>query len=145
MLLADVVTASAEVGATRVRSAKSATVAALLRTATPAEIAPVTAWLSGGLRQGRLGAGWRTLSGVDAPPAADPTLTVTAVEEALDALAAVGGAGSTARRAALLGALFGAATAAEQSLLLRLLGGELRHGALEGVVLDAVAAAAAVA
>ncbi len=67
---------------------------------------------------------------------------MTAVEAALDELAAVAGSGSTARRAGLLADLFGAATADEQSFLLRLLGGELRHGALEGVVLDAVAAAA---
>ncbi|KQS73251.1 ATP-dependent DNA ligase [Modestobacter sp. Leaf380] len=142
MLLADVVTASTQVGATRARTAKSSTVAALLQTASPDEVGPVTAWLSGAPRQGRLGAGWRTLSAVDAPPAAAPALTVTDVEQALDALAGVSGTGSTARRAALLGELLGAATADEQSFLLRLLGGELRHGALEGVVLDAVAAAA---
>ncbi len=142
MLLADVVTTSAAVGATRARTAKSAAVADLLRTADPDEVGPVTAWLSGAPRQGRLGAGWRTLSGVDAPPAAAPTLGVGEVETALDELAAVGGAGSTARRAQLLADLFGRATADEQSFLLRLLGGELRHGALEGVVLDAVAAAA---
>ncbi|MCO7219079.1 ATP-dependent DNA ligase [Klenkia sp. PcliD-1-E] len=142
MLLADVVTTSAAVGATRARTAKRDAVADLLRSAAPDEVGPVTAWLSGAPRQGKLGAGWRTLSGVDAPPAAEPTLTVGAVEAALDELAAVTGAGSTARRAQLLGELFGAATAEEQSFLLRLLGGELRHGALEGVVLDAVAAAA---
>ncbi|SCX52725.1 DNA ligase-1 [Klenkia marina] len=142
MLLADVVSTSAAVGATRARTAKSAAVAQLLRAAAPDEVGPVTAWLSGAPRQGKLGAGWRTLSGVDAPPAAEPTLAVVAVETALDELAAVSGAGSTARRGGLLADLFGAATADEQSFLLRLLGGELRHGALEGVVLDAVAAAA---
>ncbi|SDO22659.1 DNA ligase-1 [Klenkia soli] len=142
MLLADVVTTSAAVGATRARTAKSAAVAALLRAAGSDEIGPVTAWLSGAPRQGKLGAGWRTLSGVQAPPADEPTLTVTAVESALDELAGVAGAGSTARRAELLGGLLGDATADEQSFLLRLLAGELRHGALEGVVLDAVAAAA---
>ena len=142
MLLADVVTASTEVGATRARSAKSATVAALLRGAAPDEVGPVAAWLSGAPRQGKLGAGWRTLAGVDAPAVEAPALTVTGVEAVLDQLATVSGAGSTARRGHLLADLFGAATAEEQSFLLRLLGGELRHGALEGVVLDAVAAAA---
>jgi DNA ligase-1 len=142
VLLADVVTTSAAVGATRARTAKSAAVAELLRTAGPDEVGPVTAWLSGSTRQGKLGAGWRTLSGVDASPAAEPSLAVAEVEAAIDELAGVGGTGSTARRAQLLGDLFGRATADEQSFLLRLLGGELRHGALEGVVLDAVAAAA---
>jgi DNA ligase-1 len=142
VLLADVVTTSAAVGATRARTAKRDAVAALLRAADPDEVGPVTAWLSGAPRQGKLGAGWRTLAGVDVAPAGTPTLTVAAVETALDELASVAGAGSTARRAGLLAGLFGAATADEQSFLLRLLGGELRHGALEGVVLDAVAAAA---
>ncbi len=142
MLLADVVTTSAAVGATRARTAKSAAVAALLRTAGPDEVGPVTAWLSGSPRQGKLGAGWRTLSGVDAAPAPEASLAVTTVEQALEDLAGVSGTGSAARRVTLLGELLGAATADEQSFLLRLLGGELRHGALEGVVLDAVAAAA---
>lgn len=142
MLLADVVTTSAAVGATRARTAKRDAVAVLLRAAAPDEVGPVTAWLSGAPRQGKLGAGWRTLSGVDAAPAAEPTLAVVAVEAALDELAAVAGSGSTARRAQLLADMFAAATADEQFFLLRLLGGELRHGALEGVVLDAVAAAA---
>jgi len=142
VLLADVVTASAAVGATRARTAKSAAVAALLRAAGPDEVGPVTAWLSGAPRQGKLGAGWRTLAGVDAPPAVEPSLTVAGVEAALDELAGVSGAGSTGRRVQLLADLVGAATADEQSFLLRLLGGELRHGALEGVVLDAVALAA---
>ena len=142
MLLADVVTTSAAVGATRARTAMSAAVAELLRAAGPDEVGPVTAWLSGAPRQGKLGAGWRTLSGVEGAPAAGPTLAVAEVEAALDGLAAVGGSGSAARRAQLLADLFARATAEEQSFLLRLLGGELRHGALEGVVLDAVAAAA---
>ena len=78
------------------------------------------------------------------PPAAAPSLEVTDVEARLDALAATSGAGSTARRAAQLDALFGAATADEQRFLQRLFTGELRQGALEGVMLEAVAAAAEV-
>jgi DNA ligase-1 len=144
VLFADVVACSAAVGATRARTAKAAALAALLRAAAPEEVEPAAAWLTGEPRQGRLGAGWRTLSGVDVPPAAAPSLTVAAVEERLDALAATSGAGSTARRAAQLAALFGAATADEQRFLRRLLTGELRQGALEGVMLEAVAAAAEV-
>ena len=63
MLFTEVVAASAAVGATRARTAKAATLAALLRAATPAEVEPVTAWLAGEARQGRIGTGWRTLSG----------------------------------------------------------------------------------
>jgi len=144
MLFTEVVAASAAVGATRARTAKAATLAALLRAATPAEVEPATAWLAGEARQGRIGTGWRTLSGIDAPPAAEPTLTVEAVDTTLDSLAATAGAGSTKRRAELLHGLFAAATREEQRFLSTLLGGELRHGALEGVMLEAVATAAEV-
>jgi DNA ligase-1 len=144
MLLADVVATSAAVGATRSRTAKTAALAELLRAAAPDEVEPVTAWLAGETRQGRLGAGWRTLGALDTSPAAEPSLQVTAVDEALDELAGTSGAGSTARRSALLGTLFGAATRDEQRFLSRLIGGELRQGALEGVMLEAVAAASEV-
>ncbi|WP_232665775.1 ATP-dependent DNA ligase [Pseudonocardia sp. TRM90224] len=144
MLLSDVVAASAAVGATRSRKSKIATLAGLLRAAAPDEVPVATAWLSGELRQGRVGTGWRTLSGLASNPAAEPSLQVTAVDATFGELAGTAGTGSVARRAALLGELFGAATAEEQQFLVRLLGGELRHGALEGVMLDAVAAAAEV-
>ncbi len=144
MLLSEVVAVSAAVGATRSRTAKAAAIAGLLRWAGRDEVAPATAWLSGELRQGRLGTGWRTLSGLDAGPAPEPSLAVARVDALLDALAGVSGTGSVQRRAALLGELFGAATAGEQRFLRSLLGGELRQGALEGVMLEAVAAAAQV-
>ncbi|MDT7581478.1 MAG: ligase 1 [Pseudonocardiales bacterium] len=142
MLFTEVVACSAAVGATRARTAKAAALAGLLRAAGPEEIEPAAAWLTGEPRQGRLGAGWRTLAGLDIPPAAEPTLQVEDVEAGLDALAATSGPGSTARRGAQLDALFRAATADEQRFLQRLLTGELRQGALEGVMLEAVAAAA---
>ena len=77
-------------------------------------------------------------------PAREPSLTVAAVDQALTDLAGTSGAGSAARRDGLLSALLTAATAEEQQFLVRLLSGELRQGALEGVVLDAVATAAEV-
>ncbi|GAA4560154.1 ATP-dependent DNA ligase [Pseudonocardia xishanensis] len=144
MLLNEVVEASAAVGATRSRKAKSAALAALLRRADALEVGPATAWLSGEPRQGRIGVGWRTLSGALPEPAAGPSLSVSQVDSLLTALARTSGAGSTRRRAELLGSLFGAATEPEQRFLARLLGGELRQGALEGVMLEAVAEAAAV-
>jgi DNA ligase-1 len=142
VLLADVVAASAAVTATRARTAKAAAIADLLRRADDGEVRAVTAWLSGEPLQSRLGVGWRTLSRLAHDPAAEASLTVAGVDEALDALAAATGPGSTARREAALGALFAAATTDEQRFLVRLLTGELRQGALEGVVLEAVAAAA---
>ncbi len=142
MLLADVVAASARVAATRSRTAKAAAIAELLRRADVAEVEPVTAWLSGDTGQGRLGVGWRTLASRTGPVADQPSLTVAAVVTALAELATTSGAGSTARRDAVLTALLSAATAEEKRFLGSLLTGELRQGALEGVVLDAVAAAA---
>ncbi|HEV7186926.1 MAG TPA: ATP-dependent DNA ligase, partial [Blastococcus sp.] len=142
MLLADVVATSAAVAATRSRTAKATAIADLLRRASVDEVEPVTAWLAGEPRQGRTGVGWRTLSKLAHDPAAESGLTVAAVDEALSALAATSGAGSAARRDDLLAGLMASATAEEQRFLVRLLTGELRQGALEGVVLDAVAAAA---
>jgi DNA ligase-1 len=142
VLLADVVAASTAVAGTRSRTAKAAAIAQLLRRAAADEVEPVTSWLAGEVRQGRLGVGWRTLSGRDGAAAESSSLTVAAVDEALSALAGTSGPGSAARREAVLGALFASATADEQQFLVRLLTGDLRQGALEGVVLDAVAAAA---
>ena len=144
MLLADVVAASAAVAATRSRTAKAARIADVLRAADPAEVEAVTAWLSGETRQGRLGVGWRTLAKLSGDPAAAPSLTVASVDDVLTELAGIGGSGSAARRDGLVSSLMAAAAADEQRFLVRLLTGELRQGALEGVVLDAVAAAAGV-
>lgn len=135
------VTASASVRATRSRKAKIAALAELFAAATPAELATVVAWLSGELTQGRIGAGWRTVTGLDTPPAATPSLTVDAVNAVFDQLTGLSGEGSTLRRRELLTALFTAATAEEQSFLIRLLTGELRQGALAAVVVEALAAA----
>ncbi|MGJ7442578.1 ATP-dependent DNA ligase [Aquipuribacter sp. MA13-6] len=142
MLLAEVVTTSAAVGATRSRTAKAAALADVLRRAEPAEVEPLTAWLSGETLQGRVGVGWRTLSAATVDAAPEATLTVPAVDATLDELARTTGPGSTSRRDEILTGLLGAATAAEQTFLVRLLTGELRQGALEGLMLDAVAKAA---
>ncbi|MFF7938828.1 ATP-dependent DNA ligase [Nocardia gamkensis] len=144
MLFSDVVLASETVRATRSRKTKIATLAGLLTSAAADELTPVVAWASGELPQGRIGTGWRTLTTLDSPPAPVATLTVAAVHAALSELAGTSGAGSAARRKELLGALWSAATADEQSFLLRLLTGELRQGALTAVVAEAVAVAAGV-
>jgi DNA ligase 1 len=145
-LLGEVVAASGEVAATRSRKAKTATLAALLARLEPAEVRPATAWLAGEMLQGRTGIGWRTLQSVSPRPAETSSLTVGDVDAALDRLAALAGSGTGvgARRAEELGALLGAATGDEGRFLVRLLGGELRQGALEGIMVEAVAAAAEV-
>ncbi len=143
--LVDVVTTSAAVGATRSRTAKAQAIADLLRRATAEEVRPVTAWLAGETLQGRIGIGRRRLSANRTQPADRPGLSVPDVDAVLTELAATTGAGSEGRRDLLLGGLLGAATDQEQAFLVRLLTGELRQGALEGVMLDAVAAAADIA
>ena len=143
MLIADVAAASTEVGATSSRLAKIARIASLLAAAAPGEIAIVVSWLSGELPQRQIGVGWAALRSLP-PPAVEPSLTVEGVDGAFTAIGAVAGKGSQARRTALLAELFGAATAEEQTFLRRLLGGELRQGALLGVMADSVAKAAGV-
>ena len=146
MLFADVVRASAAVAATRSRLAKVDTLAAILRAAAnpanPDRVRVVAAFLVGVPLQGRFGTGWRTLVQVDAPPADVPLLTVAEVDGTLESLAGTSGTGSRGRRADLLAALLRSSTADEQDFLIRLLTGELRQGALEGVMLDAIAKAA---
>lgn len=144
MLLTEVVTASAELAATRSRKAKIATLAAVLRAAGELELPAVIAFLTGQLPQGRIGTGWRTLAAVDAAPAAEPSLTVSEVDTAFDTVGAVSGSGSVKLRAETLRALLVKMTKEEQEFLFRLISGELRQGALEGIMVDAVASAAAV-
>ena len=103
------------------------------------------AFLTGLTRQGRIGVGGATIRAAhDVPPASEAVLTLGDVDAAFAALAAISGAGSTRARQERLRQLFERATADEQAFLVRLLFGELRQGAVEGVLLDAVARAAAV-
>jgi DNA ligase-1 len=141
---AAVVDASAAATATTKRTAKVAALVALLRQLEPGEVAPVVGFLTGTPRQGRIGVGWATLSALDVATAAESTLTVGQIDDALTELASTSGAGSTSARASLLQRVFGRATDTEASFLYRLLVGELRQGALEGVMTDAVAKAAGV-
>ncbi|PZS35601.1 MAG: ATP-dependent DNA ligase [Pseudonocardiales bacterium] len=140
MLLAELATASADVSATSARLAKTERLAALLRLAGPDEIPIVVSWLAGELPQRQIGVGWAALRNAPAP-ADTATLIVCEVDAAFTAIGATSGAGSQGRRADLVARLFGAATANEQLFLRRLLGGDLRQGALLGVMTDAVARA----
>jgi len=141
-LLAEVVRASAAVAATSSRLAKIRLIAECLRALAPAEIEIALPWLSGDIRQGKLTLGYATLQAVMGQAAASASLTVADVDAAFQNLKTVKGKGSSAARQAQLGDLFGKATVAEQDFLLRLVVGELRQGALEGVMLEAVASAA---
>ena len=145
MRLAEVVSASAAVGATAARLEKIGHLSALLQRVPAGEIAIVIPFLSGEARQGRIGIGYTLLSTLrDVPPADAPSLELADVDATFDRIASIAGAGSSASRAQLLRQLLECATAAEQDFLIRLLFGELRQGALEGVLTDAVARAAGI-
>jgi ATP-dependent DNA ligase I len=143
-LLADVVTASEEVTSTSSRSRKVAILADLLRRLDPAEVPIAVGFLSGVPRQGRVGVGYSTIHGIEEQPAAEPSITVTDLDGAITAVQSSTGPGSAGKRKELLGALLGRATAAEGDFVKRLFTGELRQGALAGVMADAVAKAAGV-
>ncbi len=135
--------ASAAVAATSSRSAKVARLAEVLRSAAADEVAVAVQYLAGELRQRRTGVGHRSLTGLP-DTAREPSLELLEVDAVFQELSEVAGAGSAARRKALLHSMFGRATAPEQRLLAGLVGGELRQGAQVGLVTDAVAVAAGV-
>ncbi|MGV9711574.1 ATP-dependent DNA ligase [Gordonia sp. NPDC003424] len=143
MRLSRVVETSAAVAATRSRTSKTVELGALLSESGPDEIPVIVAWLTGVTRQGRIGVGWRSLMSLTVAPAAEPALTVAEVNGLFDRLVTARGAGSVAVRSGILDELFGAATQSEQDFLRRLLTGELRQGALSGVMVDAIARASA--
>ena len=145
MLLAELVAASQAVAATRSRTAKVAALADCLRRLQAEERRTGISWLSGALPEGRIGIGYATVRSTEAPAAADASLTIAQVAAHIAELARTGGPGSGTRRADILARLLARATAAEQQFVRRLLVGELRQGALEGIMADALAAAAGVA
>ena len=145
VLLADLVHTAGAVAATSSRTAKRDAVAQFLRALGPTEIAAAVGFLMADPAQGRVGVGWAAVSGMaTVAPAGTPTLTILDIDRLLEELAVTSGTGSNAARSALLLDVFRRATADEADFLRRLLLGDLRQGANEGVMADAVAAAAGV-
>lgn len=142
MLFTRIIDTSSAVGATRSRTAKIEALRLLLADLDPLDIGTVVSWLSGELPQGRIGIGWRTLVDIDVPPSSEASLAIRQVDDAITAIASTSGTGSTAKRRELLVGMLAAATADEREFLIRLMTGELRQGALEGIMTDAIAKAA---
>lgn len=146
-MLADVAAASSDIAGASARLAKIDRIASVLAAAAAdgdgRSVAVTVSWLSGELPQRQIGVGWAALRSLPAP-AEVPTLTVTGVDAAFTEIKGIAGKGSQALRADAVRSLFAAATDAEQTFLRRLLGGELRQGALAGVMADAVAKAAGI-
>jgi DNA ligase-1 len=143
MLLARVAETSEAVAGTAARLGKVDLLAACLAELAPQEVPVGVAFLSGELTQRQIGVGWATLRDVP-PPAAEPSLPLLEVDATFGRVGRLAGPGSQRERRALLADLFGRATQVEQWFLRQLLTGELRQGALEGVMVDAVARAATV-
>ncbi len=144
MKLEEICRASADVAATRSRRAKVERLASCLAALAPTEVPIAVAYLSGALPHGSIGVGWATIR--DVPPPASPpgNLEIVEVDEILRRVGSLAGPGSQAARREALHDLFSRATEPEQRFLRGLLMGEIRQGALEGVMLDAVAKGAAV-
>ena len=145
MLLGHLVDVSRRVAATRSRLNKRALLSQCLREAGSEEVAVVVAWLTGVLPQGRIGLGWKMVNAMaqEAPAAPDAEpLSVAEVNAAFERLADTTGQGSQLARRELLGALFARAGSEERDFLARLILGELRQGALEGMLVEAIADAA---
>ena len=143
-LLADVVTASREVAAIGSRSRKIEVLAELLSLLEPSEV-PLTVGLLAGLpRQGRVGVGYSTIYGIESAPAPEASLTIGDLDRAIAEIQETRGSGSSAKRKRVLAELLGRATEQEADFIKRLFTGELRQGALAGVMIDAIAKAAGV-
>jgi DNA ligase-1 len=140
MLFAEIARASSDVAATPSRLAKVSRLTECLLGAAPDEVAVAVSYLSGELPQGTVGVGWAALK--DLPSAAsDAALELLEVDAAITRVQSISGQGSQAARRAELEALFARATEPEQRILAGLFLGELRQGALEGVMTEAVARA----
>ena len=132
------------VRATTKKTEKVALIAAVLEEARGRDAELLAMYLTGALPQGRIGVGWSAVQAVMAgsPAAEVEPLALGDLDRTFDTLAAERGAGSGERRARTLHALFARAREPERRFLAGLLMGEVRQGALDGLVLEAVARAA---
>jgi DNA ligase-1 len=153
MLLTDVARTSNQVSRTSSRNAKVSLIADLLRRcarlvadgAAPAdEIGLATSYLSGSLRQRRTGIELSPFHELPPPPAAG-VVTLSELDTVMQRASELTGAGSSRERADAFLGLVRRLSAEERALVLGLLRGGLRQGALESVVMTAVAQAGGVA
>src|SRR5437660_2140693 len=141
MLFQLLVQVSKRVAGTSGRLAKIKLLADLLKQASADEIEIVIAYLSGTIRQSKVGVGWATLQKAKSHVGTSARLQIQDIDQTLETISKTAGQGSAAVKQRLLGDLFSRATAEEQDFLVRLLTGELRQGALEGIMVEALAKA----
>ena len=140
MLLAKLVETSATIAGTRSRLAKIGAIADLLRRAEHTDVPVVVDFLSGKLSQRRTGVGWAAFRD-PVSAASTPTLSVADVDQAFATIEAISGVGSSALRRRMLSDLLSRATGQEQKFIQGLVSGELRQGALAGIMAEAVGVA----
>ena len=141
MLLDHVAEVSDAVASTRSRKSKAEAISGLLAEANRTEIPIVVGFLSGVPRQGKIGIGWATVADLDPRSGDGSGLAIGTVDEFLQTFPTIVGPGSQKLRAEELRRLIDDATPREVDFLRRLLTGELRQGALEGVMVEAIASA----
>jgi len=138
--LAEIVAASRDVAATRSRKQKTQRLAQLLGALEPGEVRAGVGFLCGALRQGKLGVGYRTLQQLQQlqPCNLATSVTVAELDAVFQELSQLSGKGSAGRRDELMRGLFARLSEAERDFVARLMVGELRQGALEALVIDAL-------
>ena len=143
MLLIEIVNTSQKIAGTSSRLEKIAVLSACLRSVSADEIEIAVNYLAGRLRQGNIGIGGAMLHAASTDTVAtSSSLTLQEVDGAFEEIRQTTGGGSNAARRRILSMLFSRATRAEQHFLTRLAVGELRQGALEGIMVEAIAKAA---
>jgi DNA ligase-1 len=142
MLLSGLVECVGRVRATPRKLEKVALLADVLRQTRGREAELAALYLTGSLPQGRIGVGWSTVhAALSAAPVGGEPLTLLDVDRMCEAVVGESGAGSAGKRMAAVRGLFARASAEERRFLVELFMGEVRQGALEGVLLDAIARA----
>jgi DNA ligase 1 len=141
-----IVRVSEAVAATRSRKQKVEHLSKLLQLLEPSEVLAGVGFLCGELRQGKLGVGYRSLSQLaKAPPAERASVTVLELDRVFQSVVELSGKGAAKGRTELLQALFARLTAPERDFVARLMVGELRQGALEALVVEALGSATGIA
>jgi DNA ligase-1 len=140
VLLSEVVEVSRAVAATRSRLAKREAIAEVLRRAEPDDVEILVTYLGGELRQRRTGVGWASLRTMP-DPAVSPSLHLAEVDAEFARISELAGPGSASERTSAVSALLSRATGDEQRFLRGLISGDVRQGALDASVVEAVAAA----
>lgn len=144
MLFEQVARTSVAIAQASARKKKVALLAELLAQTPAAERAICARYLSGEVGY-KLGIGYATVHEMRVPPAQTASLTLTDVDARFASIAAMSGAGSQKGKKDAYGALLAAATESEQGFIPAIVVGELRQGALDALVVDAVAQATGIA